>query len=91
MTQRSRLATIGRATLPSRNIERLAAADDQNKSSKLEVWSMPGEKVIALKPVFNFEIEKKTKKISCDSFRSSDLRVMSPARFRCATQLIVSC
>ena len=26
---------------------------------------------------------------SCDSFRSSDLRVMSPARFRCATQLAV--
>ena len=26
--------------------------------------------------------------LSCDSFRSSDLRVMSPARFRCATQLV---
>ena len=32
--------------------------------------------------------EKEKKILSCDSFRSSDLRVMSPARFRCATQLV---
>ena len=31
----------------------------------------------------------KTYEFSCDSFRSSDLRVMSPARFRCATQLLL--
>ena len=30
----------------------------------------------------------KKRNASFDSFRSSDLRVMSPARFRCATKLI---
>ena len=33
----------------------------------------------------------KAKLVSCDSFRSSDLRVMSPARFHCATQLVLCC
>ena len=32
--------------------------------------------------------QKRNLNYSCNSFRSSDLRVMSPARFRCAMQLV---
>src|SRR5258706_8257293 len=37
-----------------------------------------------------FVISEPEKKSSSDSFRSSDLRVMSPARFHCATLLVAS-
>ncbi|KAK4137985.1 hypothetical protein BT67DRAFT_439205 [Trichocladium antarcticum] len=53
-----------------------------------ETWCS-GQPVKKESPAVTTVRERRQEKeyASCDSFRSSDLRVMSPARFHCATQL----